>query len=579
MGKMFDKATERSSLSKAWRHIRENGMSSSSSETRVEVARFDVDANLRINRIQSLLRSHKFRFDPQVGVLKRKRGSDKKRGIVMASVQNRIVERALLDRLQSDSKFVQEINSLPTSVGGVPHRSVPHGLKIIDDAIQDGKTSFVRSDITGFFDNIPRDKVLKRLSSEIDDAKFLQVLEEATTVTLGNEITLGEDRRLFPTDVHGVAQGSPLSPLFGNILLNEFDHRMNGRGIVCVRFIDDFMLLGDSPSQVAKAFSSANMLISGLGLRCHDPFLSSADAAKSAFGDVRDGVEFLGYHIERGLYQPSNKARSRLLQMIDDHLGVGRSCINECLKCQSSFAGRQRYVQTLDVVDRVLRGWANAFAYSNYPSTMNDLDKKVDKRLARFRSWYRRKAENLDWRDRRRAGGVCLISDVESKSLNEVPIVIGPGAKRFRRSKNTVTISTDGAVLGSGRRKGKDQGPGGWGFVVHETEEQVSGMCPRTTNNRMELQAVIEALKCVPKGRSVEIQTDSQYVEQGAGGEGTVKSNIDLWQDYKKQNSERAIKVVWVKGHSGDKYNEIADQLAHEAAKQAATSGDSTDSS
>ena len=183
----------------------------------------------------------------------------------MASVHNRIVERAWLDCLQSRCDFVKKVINHSTSVGGVPNRSVPHGLKLIKDAFADGKCHYLRSDISGFFDNIPRTYVLDRIAHETDDQRFLTTLEAATTVVLANERALGEDRSVFPTDVTGVAQGSPLSPLFGNILLYNFDIEFNNRGIVCVRFIDDFVLLANSEREAYPA-DSGSSICSGLAL-------------------------------------------------------------------------------------------------------------------------------------------------------------------------------------------------------------------------------------------------------------------------------------------------------------------------
>lgn len=252
MDKLFEEATKLKSLNFAWQRIRSNGIRSVQSETRDAIKDFDQDSYGSIYKIQKLLRKNSFVFDPQKGVTKSKK-SGSKRGIVMASVQNRIVERALLDCLQRHVPYVEKVISTETSLGGVPDRSVPHGIAKIVQAIQSRKY-YIRSDITGFFEGIPRDTVINTLSRHIADKRFIKTLEQATTVTLGNEESLGEDRKLFPDDVDGVAQGSPLSPLFGNILLNDFDVQFNGRGIVCIRFIDDFVLLGDSGEKVKKAY-------------------------------------------------------------------------------------------------------------------------------------------------------------------------------------------------------------------------------------------------------------------------------------------------------------------------------------
>ena len=567
MGKLFDKATEQETLLKAWRRIRANGQSSKAPETRIAIDRFERTANRDIRRIQNRLRRSEFEFEPQKGVLKTK-SDGSKRGIVMASVHNRIVERAWLDTLLQRSDFVKEVINIPTSVGGVPDRSVPHALKLINDAFCDGKNYFVRSDISGFFDNIPRNKVLEKLSSKIDDAKFLDVLDKATTVILGNEQSLGEDRRAFPTDIEGVAQGSPLSPLFGNLLLYDFDKAMNGRGNVCIRFIDDFLILGDSAAKVEKAFTNGQKMLFHLGLKCHDPFAEKVNIQKADRGDVANGFVFLGYDIRPGLFQPSQKARVSLKGAVDDLIRFGRHAITDVKAVNNSFESRQRYAQTLSVVDLVLRGWGEAFSYSNAPDTIEALDRTIDEKLARFRSWYAEQIRSADWKTKRRTGGVCLLSDIPSKELSEVPFKLDPHG-RFVKSSRTLTISTDGSVITSGRRKGKDKGPGGWAYLIHETGETKTGSVQDITNNQMELRAVIEAIRSADTSRSLKIRTDSQYVHDAIEKGSTIKSNQDLWREYKAICFGRKIKVVWIKGHAGDQENELVDKLARESALQA----------
>jgi ribonuclease HI len=129
-----------------------------------------------------------------------------------------------------------------------------------------------------------------------------------------------------------------------------------------------------------------------------------------------------------------------------------------------------------------------------------------------------------------------------------------------------VTISTDGSLATKVRKKGKDQGPGGWAFVVHGTGEERSGHVSSGTNNRMELLAVIEAVKFVDPKKSVLIRTDSEYVSDAVNRGAVVKSNSDLWSVFRDLIKNRRVKVVWVIGHAGDPYNERADQLAQKSA-------------
>ncbi len=144
-----------------------------------------------------------------------------------------------------------------------------------------------------------------------------------------------------------------------------------------------------------------------------------------------------------------------------------------------------------------------------------------------------------------------------------------------------VTIYTDGACL-------KNPGPGGYGAVlIHgKREKEISKGFPDTTNNRMELQGVISALEALKYPCNVEIFTDSQYIakaiNQGwlekwqrngwkTSGRNDVK-NRDLWQEMIRLLGKHSVKFRWVKGHSGNHYNERCDVLARDAAREIAGS-------
>lgn len=140
-----------------------------------------------------------------------------------------------------------------------------------------------------------------------------------------------------------------------------------------------------------------------------------------------------------------------------------------------------------------------------------------------------------------------------------------------------IEIYTDGACSGN-------PGRGGWGAVLlyKGHEKKISGFAKDTTNNRMELAAVIEALKAIKKSSAeITIYTDSKYVQNGITGwihswkknnwrnssKKPIK-NVDLWQQLDEESSKHNIDWQWVKGHSGNKYNDIADELATSAIKK-----------
>jgi len=143
---------------------------------------------------------------------------------------------------------------------------------------------------------------------------------------------------------------------------------------------------------------------------------------------------------------------------------------------------------------------------------------------------------------------------------------------------NRIEIYTDGACKGN-------PGPGGWGALLRSggREKELYGGAPQTTNNRMELMAVIEALAALKRPCEVDLYLDSQYVRQGitawignwkARGWRTADKkpvkNVDLWQQLDALASSAGHRITWhwVKGHAGHPDNERADALANRGVEQ-----------
>lgn len=134
-----------------------------------------------------------------------------------------------------------------------------------------------------------------------------------------------------------------------------------------------------------------------------------------------------------------------------------------------------------------------------------------------------------------------------------------------------VDIYTDGACKGN-------PGPGGWGVWLKwgDHEKELFGGEPETTNNRMELTAVIEALASLKRRCKIRLHTDSQYVHNGIStwiydwkrrgwrtADKKPVKNVDLWQKLDELVREHDIEWIWVRGHDGNPGNERADELAN----------------
>ena len=143
-------------------------------------------------------------------------------------------------------------------------------------------------------------------------------------------------------------------------------------------------------------------------------------------------------------------------------------------------------------------------------------------------------------------------------------------------TEEIIDIYTDGACSGN-------PGPGGWGAIlrVGSHEKELFGGEAGTTNNRMELLAVIEALRALKRPVKARVHTDSQYVQKGISewitgwkkrgwktADKQPVKNVDLWQALDTDASQHELEWLWVRGHNGHPENERADALARRGVEQ-----------
>ena len=136
-----------------------------------------------------------------------------------------------------------------------------------------------------------------------------------------------------------------------------------------------------------------------------------------------------------------------------------------------------------------------------------------------------------------------------------------------------IEIFTDGSCLGN-------PGPGGWAYIIQDGEQRREGFghCVDTTNNRMEMMAVIMALEALKKPSKVTLTTDSKYVIDGLTkwvfgwikkgwktADNKPVKNVDLWQRLIEAKKPHDVEIHWVRGHNGHAENERVDRLAVEA--------------
>jgi RNA-directed DNA polymerase len=398
----------------AWNAVRRRALLSRDKETSSDAREFDQNPSKHIRALHEALRHGTFQFAPQRGVLRIKKGKTP-RPIVVSPVRNRLVQRAILDVLQSGAPSISKrLGEIPatlataTSVGGIPGRGSPEAVALIRDRISAGATHFIRSDIKNFFTRVPAPKVLAFLHEQSGDARFVEFVKAALAVELSNaeEPKIRDWISLFPTEEVGVPQGSSLSALCANVVLRDFDKALNERGICTVRYIDDFVMLGKSEKSLKLAWATAERILGELGLEAHSPFPGNAKAAN---GTVQTGFDFLSFKFVGNTVAPSRKAKQDLIAAIRQEVADVRKAIQAA--GQEPRRAEPRLVQSLNKIDRRVRGWGDAFKDVDQRLEFFQMDEELRQQIDKLVKWHFNSSKGIPTVAMMRSLGVALLAD------------------------------------------------------------------------------------------------------------------------------------------------------------------------
>lgn len=382
----------------------------------------DVAPLQSLTEIQRALERNTYQFQKKLGYTKRKSGGSR-RGITIHAVRDRIVQRAILNVLYTDDAALKkQLGNIPTilnsprSFAGVPGRGVPEAIAAIIELVRQGAGGFVYSDMKDFFPCVPRNEVVGFIRANVRDDQFAELFEQALETGLGNEEELHQMLYLFPGPEIGVAQGSLLSVLAGNIVMRRFDEVLNADGLAMVRYLDDFVILTADVAAAENAFELARAELGRLGMDCYAP----GDGSQKAFlGRVADGFDFLGCRIHRDGVSPSRKNQRKLLRDVQAMIQEAK---REILAFKQDDARRRRtelvYLQTLTLLDRKLRGWGDVYQFVSNRVPFSQMDEAVDRMLEEFRLWFARQTKETSSRVRRRMTGIALLADTPPRKDN-----------------------------------------------------------------------------------------------------------------------------------------------------------------
>jgi RNA-directed DNA polymerase len=396
---LLKKLSKQQTIENAWRVIQENARTSSSKIVCKEIDDFSEDVGGNIRSLCFRLSRKRFEFGQSLGIPIPKlnahgQKTQRFRPIVLAPVEARIVQRAVLDVLM-DVKPLGRYIQTPYSFGGLrktktaepQHKkdnpsAVPAAIKAVLTAIEGGATHFASADIKSFFTRISKPVVTQIIAVAVNDSEFISFFEKAIAVELSNMAELREKASDFPIEEIGVAQGNSLSPLLGNIILAEFDNQMNEGDCRCIRYIDDFIILAPTAKAANARLKKATALLKELGME-----LSPEKSSKGA-SPVNDGFEFLGIEIRPGIIRPAVKAQRKVVLSVTTAFTDTRKSFNE-FRGGKPLNRSQSLTSTLKRVEGIIEGWGKHYWFCNDNQILEHLDIQIVAGVRGFLGAYR----------------------------------------------------------------------------------------------------------------------------------------------------------------------------------------------
>jgi len=283
------------------------------------------------------------------------------RQLGIPTVMDRLIQQALYQVLNPlyDPTFTDN------SYGFRPGRNAQQAVKQSRDYIRQGKRWVVDVDLSKFFDEVHHDRLIAKLRQRIKDRRVIHLIERyLRSGMMQNGVEESRSK--------GTPQGSPLSPLLSNIVLDELDKELERRGLSYVRYADDFQIYVKTKRSAERVKASTKRFIEKqLRLKVNED--------KSAIGRPWER-DFLGYSFtvdKQTRLKPSKASIKRLRQKIKQKFRQGK--------------GRNLFSFIREDLNPILRGWINYFSQSQTKGFAKELD-----------SWIRRHLRKIKWRQWKR---------------------------------------------------------------------------------------------------------------------------------------------------------------------------------
>jgi group II intron reverse transcriptase/maturase len=358
---LIDKVYNWKNLVTAWRRVRAN--KGAHGLDRVTIRQFEADWETHLREIQRQLLEKRFTPLPVRRVYIPKASNPKqRRPLGIPTVADRVVGQALLQIL--DPLFDSSLSE--RSFGFRKGRKAHHAIATVIRDAKDGYRHVVDADIASFFDRIDHHVEMSFVSARIADGRVLNLIEAFLKAGVSENGSVH-----VPTE--GTPQGGVISPWLSNLVLDELDKALEGRGLRHVRYADDFVVLTQTRQEAQDALVFVQEVLGKIKLSLHE--------TKTRLADFNEGFEFLGFRFRRS------------------RLGVKAQSLERFKDRIRSLTRRQqgRNVEAVIAdVNAVLRGWSGYFGVAEVADVYTKLDRWIRMRIRSFR--FQRRCMNDNWR-------------------------------------------------------------------------------------------------------------------------------------------------------------------------------------
>ena len=343
---LFDKVSAERNLRAAFRKVaKKDGAAGVDHQT---VGAFEKQLPDILQKLSGSLRTERYTPQPIRRTHIPKPGSSEKRPLGIPTVRDRVVQAAVVNAIQP----IFERDFAEQSYGFRPGRGCKDALRRVAELLAAGYVHVVDADLQSYFDSIPHDCLMNRVSAKISDSRVLRLIESFLQADILDGL-----KQWTPED--GAPQGAVLSPLLSNIYLDPLDHLMVSEGIEMVRYADDFVILCKTAADAARALELVQQWVAENGLTLHPQKTRIVDSRTELF-------DFLGYSFRDQNHWPRKKSIKKFRDAIR---GKTRRTRGRSLQC------------TIHDVNPILRGWFGYFKHSTYRTIFREQDAWVRMRL------------------------------------------------------------------------------------------------------------------------------------------------------------------------------------------------------